>query len=80
MSVPPPYSLQLRESFSDSLRKARFPGLFPLPKNQNEHRSSRETWVSGRFSLLGESAVHFSPTEERREIELLANSSVWKCE
>jgi hypothetical protein len=29
--LPPPYSLQLRELFSDSKRNARFPGLFSLP-------------------------------------------------
>jgi hypothetical protein len=72
----PPDSLQTRELFSDSSRNTCFTGLFLLPDNQNEHQSSRQAWVLGRFSLVIESAVPFQYLK-RHEIELLANSSVW---
>jgi hypothetical protein len=58
--LPPPDSPQPRELFSDSLRIARFRGLFALPKIKKRAPARQWNLCFGGFSLIGKSAVPFS--------------------
>jgi hypothetical protein len=77
---PPPFNLQLRESFSGSLRKARFQRLFlTLPRLEMLDRNSMSP-MYGAFSLTSNSAVHFFDTGQALESERPANFWPGHCE